>query len=691
MPLRVQTNKTLTTKGSTTSPEDKKCPQFLRPWKAFPELHTHYFDQAYRALCGDGTTPPPKIFTPRLALDRIGADACKKPLGSEKDLEHYDKTAVEDRTREIIDRLIIMADETRDLLNGCSSMEFENHLNSLTENEEDEKGWSQSKSKVDQACIFCDIRGQRRLCFVREFKAPHKLTAKYLRAGLRPIDVQKEVVQRVTIPTDPDKKLKYFADKLVASVVTQTYEYMIDNGLEYSSIVTGEAEVFLWVSADQPDTVHYYLTEPRLDAVGSGEYQFRIPFTAISRLLGFTLMALQSRPRDQVWCDNAAAAAGRWTVDVDDILAQMSDGELQESPPDSNYSSPEFPISRRSPYLLRPRHRRPLIDEPSPSSDRSDDHSADDPAPPDTPTPMGPRSDRTSQRKRDSDHDNTGSGPGPGSPQTRSCCAYTGAEYAYCTMKCLLGVKHGRALDPACPNYQHHQQGRQNEGRHELDATTLACQLEEQLERCRDHYCKPLFIPGERHLVRLQGAHGAMFKVTLARYGYTFVAKGTIEGFIHHLLRESKMYKYLVHVQGSATPVHLGNIVLRRPYREPGQKIVHMLLLAWGGDALDEGPPSSLSADQLEQEKQRSIRDIEKFQIIHNDLEPRNMLWNKELGRVLIIDLEGCRKAKREYAGIPYGLEQPMSVKRQMPKQTLLRQALSRSTDGRVHKLVEMS
>ena len=52
----------------------------------------------------------------------------------------------------------------------------------------------------------------------------------YLRVGLRPTAVRDEAVQRVTIPNIPAEKLQYHAERLVVAVVTQTFEYMTDNG-----------------------------------------------------------------------------------------------------------------------------------------------------------------------------------------------------------------------------------------------------------------------------------------------------------------------------------------------------------------------------------------------------------------------------------------------------------------------------
>ena len=42
----------------------------------------------------------------------------------------------------------------------------------------------------------------------------------------------------------------------------QQLQYTIDNGLEFSSIATGPAEVFLRVDEDDPQTVYYSTVLP---------------------------------------------------------------------------------------------------------------------------------------------------------------------------------------------------------------------------------------------------------------------------------------------------------------------------------------------------------------------------------------------------------------------------------------------
>jgi hypothetical protein len=85
---------------------------------------------------------------------------------------------------------------------------------------------------------------------VVEYKPSRKLSIFYLRAGLLraddgSINIPEEVINRTTIPTNPADKFVYHSEWLTAAALTQTYAYMIENGLEQSKLVTGEA-VFLF-------------------------------------------------------------------------------------------------------------------------------------------------------------------------------------------------------------------------------------------------------------------------------------------------------------------------------------------------------------------------------------------------------------------------------------------------------------
>jgi hypothetical protein len=369
--------------------------------------------------------------------------------------------------------------EAQDLINSCKELEFENHLSSLSENAE-EVLERQKRSRVDQACVFSNIDGNRSLTFVREYKVAHKLTIQYLRAGLRAMDVRKEVVQRLTIPQEPGEKLNYNANRLVAAAVTQTFEYMIDNGLEFSSIATGPAEVFLRIDEDDPQTVYYYLTEPRLDVGEADEFGFHYPFTAIARLLAFTLMAMHSSQRSQAWRNEVARSLHVWHEDFEDVLHQLTPEERRATPPSYIYKPPTYPVDLGSLYLTRRRARAAQGGEAANlsfySTTSSSDGSGND-AFRQAPVPETPsrRHGGWTKRKRTS---------------TQGTAARTQSRQ-YCTQNCLLGLKQCGSLDLDCPNVEQHR-WRTTDQSHDLDLPSFHRLLQSQLVADMDHHCQPL-------------------------------------------------------------------------------------------------------------------------------------------------------------------------------------------------------
>ena len=89
-PLRVQTDKSLTTQGSITSPKNKPCPTLLKPWTDFPVLQQQLFERIYEYIPRNA-----ELFSSIQYLTELGQDLCDRPLASEKDLEAYQRLAVE--------------------------------------------------------------------------------------------------------------------------------------------------------------------------------------------------------------------------------------------------------------------------------------------------------------------------------------------------------------------------------------------------------------------------------------------------------------------------------------------------------------------------------------------------------------------------------------------------------------------
>lgn len=71
---------------------------------------------------------------------------------------------------------------------------------------------------------------------------------------------------------------------------------MIENGLEYSKLSTGEADVFLQLKQNVPHPLCYRLAEPNIEAEAQSEVNILLCRTAVSQTSTFCLMALESKP-----------------------------------------------------------------------------------------------------------------------------------------------------------------------------------------------------------------------------------------------------------------------------------------------------------------------------------------------------------------------------------------------------------
>jgi hypothetical protein len=127
-----------------------------------------------------------------------------------------------------------------------------------------------------------------------------------------------------------------------------------------------------------------------------------------------------------------------------------------------------------------------------------------------------------------------------------------------------------------------------------------------------------------------EGLHSSLFTITLDAYGYTFVGKGTEYTSDY----EASIYQALRALQGYTVPVYLGDIYLRQNiYYLPSLAIVHISLMSWGGKALKEDE-CSFFKNEIDQTRS----EISDAGIEHLDERASNMLWNKEVQRVMFID-----------------------------------------------------
>jgi serine/threonine protein kinase len=96
----------------------------------------------------------------------------------------------------------------------------------------------------------------------------------------------------------------------------------------------------------------------------------------------------------------------------------------------------------------------------------------------------------------------------------------------------------------------------------------------------------------------------------------------------------------------------MGGNHLRAASADPGiVDLVHMMFLSFGGHPIGQHLTAENKALVNEQVKQ-SADAIHRLQVLHKDLEPRNILWNKETDHVMVIDFERAEVEQRTALGV---------------------------------------
>ncbi|KAH8755333.1 hypothetical protein F5883DRAFT_570921 [Diaporthe sp. PMI_573] len=649
--LTVQTDATLSTRGDPANATNKLRPENLVLWEDFPAQQAAIWDVL---MASDFTSE--RHFTSLHTLEESGQAILRKMMSSELDLHLFQRSTVDDPVTSIIERLYDQR-TLRQTFGLKGSVQFENHANTLSPETELEEGIGSmtvsgaprrrsprlqartqdnpqdrpestaaprvrttrsSRPRADQFCVYntsIQNRETRIAAYITEYKPPHKLPLGCIYEGLE--DMELDEVVRCRETDTPRDRFR----RLIAAVITQAFSYMVKLGVEYGCVCTGEAFIFLRVP-DDPKTVYYFLSVPKGD-VGGGtgwapdsDGPNRLHLTAVGQMLAFTLQALKTPRRSHQWRVEAASRLNSWEVVYEDLL----DAIPEEDAPSSEYRPPRHNgLLRMSPVQLRRRYT-PIS---SPSCTRpQDQHAARDEDPDsDTPSRRRPSPQHISRA-----HAATSSSSSPSQSSRR------GQSGRYCTQNCLLGLVNGGLLDMSCPNVRDHGQSY-----HQIDRPTFLTCIRQQLSSDLDTDCKPVSLPG---------ACGVLFRVRLKSHGYTVAAKLTPIDFVPRLQHEAAMYDLLRPIQGLHVPVHLGNIDLATPYYYEGIcELVHMMFLSFGGQRISQRLTTK-NRPLITKQVDYSARAIHNLGVLHKDLEPRNILWNEETGRVMVIDFERAEVVK---------------------------------------------
>ena len=623
--IDIVTDKSLTTQGEPTKPTGRKFPQHIIPWDNFAAMQ----EKTWNQLAADNAFFTDTIYPSANQVDYIAS--LNRPISSELDLRNFERDTVENAVQRLLDG-VYQSERLRNDLNMQGTVVFKNHTNlgsdeeSVSESLEGltiqatatadapgRRAKGRGNRRADQFCIYRENNGRSYPSLAIEYKPPHKLSREQIVAGLGcGIRPQHDVINA------EGEGFEFESKRLCAAVVTQLFSYMVGLGTSYGYVCTGEVFIFLRIPAENPSIVYYAMQVPNLDVIDDDET--RLHRTAVAQVFAFVLRAALEEPLPQSWFD-AAERLGTWAVEYEKILEDVpvSARKPQHETP---YKPQRWKGFARSP--IRTRYRAScLAMGHDPLHQREDDES-DSPSPTPDPPASSTRVTRSSQRAN---------ARGSNEVQRRGNRQQNIRQRQYCTHRCLRGLAFGDAMDKKCPNVLDH-------GRSHVDLEYFRHCILEQLatDRGRDSNCIPL---------GLSGLHGSLFKVCLATHGYTLVAKGVEEGDASILRHEARIYDRLRDIQGVHVPVSLGIVDLILPYYFDGRICTRFLLLSYAGRPLNhiEDPLDQGILTQVPE----AFAAIHKRRVLHQDAEPRNVLYDGR--KVIVVDFERANIRERPALG----------------------------------------
>ncbi|KAM3552241.1 hypothetical protein MY1884_003652 [Beauveria asiatica] len=607
--------------GLATSVDGKYYPRWLRPWQAFTDNgRREHFDDIIR-ICGER-----RLFQQESTTRDNGINFERKKAGYENAIDHFEKTAVEDPTWMILEP--VWADRELRQKYQITDLTFINGIRNfkdLNEDIEAETKTGRGKQQPDGGGIRTGIDENESPAFMYDYKAAHKFAVEDLEAALEKetlfMDVY-EWAQTEQYKTDSTLRTKEREAARIAMALIQVFNYMLWYGVGYGYVAAGKSLVLLYYDRAEPLVLRWHLCVPdKMVIRPTAELHVeQMSQTAVAQLASFCLLSLRSqaltgRPLKEAM-NQAEGILKKWKREAytDPVTPQESDDtDSSSSMPsrgtDKSFACDASPVARK--YPLRSKSCK---DSTAPLKSRDEDeeggaegyqrqHGAG------TSVNKGEKDSSRKSKERGTE----GSAPAP--------------TKQYCTQACLLGLKLGRELDSRCPNVLYHGVG--GNTRHPIDAQELTELMSEQLRQDPYGSCDALI--GRRKY----GSSGVLFKLELARFGYTFVGKGTVSARPRRLEHECSIYQRLEKLQGDVVPVHLGRVSFHPGYLLPGGAyVIHMMLMSWAGVAMDLAPSN------LEWEVQRSIQTIYENGVNHQDEREPNLLWNAERCRVMVIDFD---------------------------------------------------
>ncbi|KAL3965720.1 hypothetical protein ACCO45_000028 [Purpureocillium lilacinum] len=453
-------------------------------------------------------------------------------------------------------------------------LRFSNNIRDFTQPSDDSQGRKSSPLQPDGWGIRTRLDGEESLAFVYYYKSAHKFALEYLKAAFTKERLFMEVIELIN--SDQYKKDTELRD-------TEKQETRIAMALtQVFNYMVWYGVAYGYVAAGKSLVfLHFDRAEPQ-----TLYYHLCVPDEAVG----------EARGGD--WADRVSYTAVAQlasfcllSVQSEALKGHSLDAALQKAKKElATWGEPYEDAAR----LLE----APGENSPSASSSRGTDGSVfrSQAAPATREYPLRSKSSCMARAvlPRDSDEDeedgpeghpcHSGTktdayegkeGPSSGSSEDRDVeTSGSGSTKQYCTQACLLSLKTGGDLDDNCPNALSHR---------------------------------------------------------------------IVKGATRHPIAASEFTRLVGEVaapeSGKVVPVHLGMVQLAKGYVLPGgARVVHMMLMSWGGEEASDANVSDLTA-----EVRRSSQEVWAEGVYHGDERDPNLLWNNERRRVMLVDFDRAK------------------------------------------------
>ncbi|KAI3393638.1 hypothetical protein diail_3865 [Diaporthe ilicicola] len=513
------------------------------------------------------------------------------------------------------------------------------------------------------------------LLFIKEAKAPHKLTAEMIDIAvasgrtLRPAEIMDHgfTVSSPGLQPSVDESEYWFV-----AVCAQLYTNMIDEGVRYGVILTGMCYIFMAIDPDNPATIRYNVcrtedgiqTSPLLCLVSlallamhHGELPETAELDVIRRGAGLHWATAQELPGSSPVVESQPTNSFVDTPGGQNSTSPMPSGSHNHAPDQVADVQDRYTTAPPG-YLSPPRH-------PQSNGKRARGKEEEQ-------ANKKPRLDAATRTAHgvalstvDHDEASTQTPVSPVvSPRLPPNTTPTSARsHRYCSVACLRALQDINAPEAACPNQAEHARA----GRLTIEqlCRRLVAQFRDPSTRCYGYEKFNI-------LNILRDCNDTLLvKVCLLSHGYTFIAKTHPPENRRSMYREVYVYDRLRHLQGSCVPVCLGAVELPEDvavwYHVP---YTGLLLLSWAGYdvgswgrlglGLSEMPSAKRSLDRnfsdtLSKTALEALSKIHKAGVIHGDVALRNVMLHviARRGQEFQLSLQfidfGCSRRRSNY------------------------------------------